>query len=165
MNILWDNMLKAKTQIRIIARRAELVLEPEVKYGILTSFLLIGGFTGINALSMGGIFIFPMLYFLFLTPGIYYSLWRMSPTGGQRSIPYFDGLSRGFLTALTASFVYSVFISVYIANNRNALDFVNESSPFGLILEPFAAGLSLFFEGLAFGVTITFCLMQYFKKD
>ena len=166
MNILWDNILKAKTLVKIAAKRSEGKPEAGIKYGWLTSFLLMAGFTCINALHIKGAFyLFPSLYFLFLTPGIYYSLWKLSPTGKSNSIPYFEGLKTGSLTAFVAALAYAIFAAFYIAANKESLTFVNESRPFSSLLEPFSAALSLFFEGLAFGITITFCLMQYFKKD
>jgi len=128
--------------------------------------LLTAGFLSLNSINIkGGIYIFPLLYFLFLSPGIYYTLWKLSPTGKQNSIEYFTGLWSGVLTSFVAVIIYSVLIASYITVNTDAFKFVDVSSPFGIALNPYTAALSLFFEGIAFGVIITFSLMQYFKLN
>jgi hypothetical protein len=165
MNVLWDHILKAKTLVKVAGLNAERMISPAVKYGLLTSFLLITGFFCANSLGVKSIFVFPLLYFLFLTPGIYYALWKLSDTGKENSINYFEGLKEGITTSLVAVLVYAAVISFYIASEKGVLDLSDGNKAFDLILNPFTAGLSFIFEGLAFGVVITFSFMQYFKKE
>lgn len=165
MNLLWDNFLKAKTITKIALVNLRRI-EPNYKYGLLTSLLLIIGFGAIKALNFENeIYIYPLLYFLFLTAGIYYTLWKLSPTGKSNSIDYFAGLESGLFTTAVAVILYSMAISFYFAFNQEHALTLHQNSLLTFFNSPFNAGLSLLFQGLAYGSIVTFCLMQYFKKN
>lgn len=165
MNLLWDNFLKAKTIAKIALVNLSRI-EPNYRYGLLTSFLLIIGFGAIKALNFENeIYIYPLLYFLFLTAGVYYTLWKLSSNGKSNSIDYFEGIESGLFTTAVAVILYSTVISFYFAFNREYVLTLHQNSLFTFFSNPFNAGLSLLFQGLAYGSIVTFCLMQYFKKN
>ncbi len=165
MNLLWDNFLKAKTMAKVAITNANRIA-PSYKYGLLTSILLIMGFGAVKAMNFEHeIYIYPMIYFLFLTAGVYYTLWKLSSNGKSNSLDYFEGLESGLFTSGVAVILYSTIISFYFAFNQEYVAMLHQNSLFSFFSNPFTAGLSLLFQGLAFGSIITFCLMQYFKKN
>lgn len=136
-----------------------------LKNGLLTAVLLVMSFISlcyflrlveINQLWVINLFLLLM--------GVYDSLADYSPTGKGDSIDYFNGFKVGLYTSLIAVVLHSLFILV-ISNFDTSLLKTAKADYFnGYTSSLIAAGINLF-EGIAASLIITFCLMQYFKKN
>jgi len=135
-----------------------------LKNGILTSILLIMtflafcGFThyfAIHQLSVVNMFL--------LSFGVYFAIQNISPTGKGGSVDYFEGFKVGMYASLIAVVAHALFLLIYTSFYHSVL--VSNGHIFGSNSTPLTvAGVTLF-EGLPAAFIITFCLMQYFKKD
>ncbi len=102
---------------------------------------------------------------LFLALGVYYALENYSVDGKAGSIDYFEGFKVGMGTSIIAVSLHALFLLVYSYFDSSVLQEINREHFYSEVLNPFsAAGITLF-EGLASGLIITFCIMQYFKKN
>ena len=136
-----------------------------LRNALLTSSLLIACFMSlcaltqrlaINQLSAFNLFIMAI--------GVYFALEDRSPNGKGASIDYFEGFKIGLYTSLLAVGIHTLFIAVYTNLNPSILSRVTESAFWSATTSPLMAAGITFFEGLAAGLIITYCLMQYFKK-
>ncbi len=136
-----------------------------LRNGLVTSSLLIATFIGlcslthhlaINQLSAINLFI--------LAFGVYFSLEDLSPNGKGASVDYFEGFKVGLYTSLVAVGIHTLFIGIYTALDASILAQIRDSAFWGPDTNPLMASGITFFEGLAAGLIITYCLMQYFKK-
>lgn len=134
--------------------------------GILTSVLLVMSFIAlcaythhveINQLSVANLFI--------LAFGIYFALENFSPSGRGGDLDYFEGFKVGLYTSLVAVGLHALFILVYTNYDPTILERIKETSIMRFHLNPITMAGGILFEGLASGLIITFCLMQYFKKN
>lgn len=135
-----------------------------LKNGFITFSLLMACFMGlcavthcleINQLSAVNLFI--------LAFGVYYAFEDLSPDGKGGSIEYFDGFKVGLYTSFVAVGIHALFIGIYTSIDASILSQISETAFFANTSPLMAAGITLF-EGLAAGLIITYCLMQYFKK-
>ncbi len=133
-----------------------------IKNGILTAILLVASFFALCALTHHleiNQLTVPNLFLLLF--GVYFALENYSPTGKGASIDYFEGFKVGLYTSLVAVGVHALIIGIYTVFYTQIL---GQNSLFYINLNPITITGLLFFEGLAAGLIITFCLMQYFKK-
>ncbi|MGZ3749735.1 MAG: DUF4199 domain-containing protein [Bacteroidia bacterium] len=135
-----------------------------LKNGILTSVLLIMsflafcGFThhlAIHQLSVVNMFL--------LAFGAYFAIQNISPNGKGGSVEYFEGFKVGMYASLISVVLHSLFLLIYTFFFPAALS--NNGHVFGIDSSPVNVAAVTLFEGLAGAFIITFCLMQYFKKD
>ena len=111
----------------------------------------------INQLSAANLFI--------LALGIYFALKDYSPNGKSKSIDYFEGFKVGLYTALVAIITHTVFIGIYTNIDVSPLNYMKADGLWKLNLDAFSASCLVLFEGLVGGLILTFCMMQYFKKN
>lgn len=135
-----------------------------LRNGILTSALLIVSFfafCGItNQLAIHQLSVINMFLLAF---GAYFAIQNISPDGKGGSVEYFEGFKVGMYTSLISVSLHALFLLIYTSFFPSVLYanghiFGNDSNPINV------AAVTLF-EGLAGAFIITFCLMQYFKKN
>jgi hypothetical protein len=135
-----------------------------LKNGILTSILLIMsffafcGFTDhleIHELSVINMFL--------LAFGAYFAIQNISPTGKGGSVEYFEGFKAGMYTSIISIGIHTLFLLIYTFYYPSVLTV--SGHVFGIGSDPITVAGATIFEGLAGAFIITFCLMQYFKKD
>jgi hypothetical protein len=135
-----------------------------LKNGLLTSVLLIMsflafcGFThhlAIHQLSVVNMFL--------LAFGAYFAIQNNSPNGKGGSVEYFEGFKVGMYASMISVVLHSLFLLVYTFFFPAALS--NNGHVFGFDSNPINVAAVTLFEGLAGAFIITFCLMQYFKKN
>lgn len=135
-----------------------------LKNGLLTSILLIMtflafcGLTGrleIHELSVINMFV--------LAFGAYFAIQNISPNGKGSSVEYFEGFKVGMYTSLIAIGIHALFLIIYTSVYPSVL--AGSGHFFGIGADPVIVTGATVFEGLAAAFIITFCLMQYFKKD
>ena len=137
-----------------------------LKNGLLTSVLLIMTFVAFCActhrLEIHQLSVANMLILAF---GVYFALENYSQNGEGGTIEYFEGFKVGMYTSLVSVGIHALFLLGYSYFDPSVLPSLASSHTFGVALYPFSvAGVTLF-EGLASALIITFCLMQYFKKN
>ncbi|MDP1800718.1 MAG: DUF4199 domain-containing protein [Bacteroidota bacterium] len=134
--------------------------------GILTSMLLIASFLGLCAFTHRlEINQLSVVNLLILAVGVYFALEEFSPTGSGNSLDYFEGFKVGLYTSIAAVLIHALVILIYTSFDPSILSQIRAGTFFTFNANPFvAAGITLF-EGLACGLIITFCMMQYFKKN
>ena len=134
-----------------------------IKNGILTAVLLISSFFAlcalthhleINQLSVPNLFL--------LLFGVYFALENYSHNGKGGTIDYFEGFKVGLYTSLVSVVTHAIFVGMYFY--AIVLRQFKEGSLPDIHSNPITITGILLFEGLAAGLIITFCLMQYFKK-
>lgn len=136
-----------------------------LKNGLLTTVLLIMSFIALcsyaRILEINQLWVINLFLLLM---GVYDSLADYSPTGKGDSIDYFEGFKVGLYTSLIAVVLHSLFILVVTNFDSSLLTTAKADYFNGYTSSLTAAGITLF-EGLAASLIITFCLMQYFKKN
>ena len=137
-----------------------------LKNGILTatlliiSFIVFCGYTHqfeIHQLSV--------VNMLLLGLGVYFAIHRLSETGKADSVDYFEGFKVGIYTSIVAVGIHALFLLVYTFIDSSVLTEIKSGHIYGIILNPLTIAGVTFFEGLASALVITFCFMQYFKKN
>lgn len=135
-----------------------------LKKGAITSlllainFLFFCGFTGhleIHDLSIMNMFI--------LAVGAFFAISAISPTGKGGSVDYFEGFKISMYASSVAVVSYALFLLVYTSVYPTVL--LTNGYIFGAVSNPFTVAGVTILEGFPAVVIITFCLMQYFKRD
>jgi hypothetical protein len=136
-----------------------------LKNGLLTTVILIMSFIALcsytRLLEINQLWVINLFLLLM---GVYDSLADHSPTGKSDSIDYFEGFKVGLYTSIIAVVLYSAFILVITTFDASLLTTAKADYFNSYASSLTAAGMTLF-EGLAASLIITFCLMQYFKKN
>jgi hypothetical protein len=137
-----------------------------LKNGILTAILLVASFMSlcaltnklqINQLSAANLFIMAF--------GVYFALENYSPTGKGKSIDYFEGFKIGLYTVAVSVILHAVYIGVYTSIDDSPLNYMKAGGLWKLHIDAFSASCLVLFEGMVGGLILTFCMMQYFKKN
>jgi hypothetical protein len=137
-----------------------------LKNGVLTSMLLIMSFVVFcgytHQLEIHQLSVVNMLL---LALGVYFAIENLSPTGKAGSVDYFEGFKVGLYTTLVAVGLHALFLLIYTYFDPSVLTEIKSGYIYGITISPLmVAGVTLF-EGLASALIITFCLIQYFKKN
>ncbi|MDP3557200.1 MAG: DUF4199 domain-containing protein [Bacteroidota bacterium] len=136
-----------------------------LKNGLLTSVLLIMSFLAFcgytHRLEIHQLSVANMVLLAF---GVYFAIENISPNGKAGSVDYFEGFKVGLYTALVAVVSHALFLMIYTYFNNSILLEI-KNGRYGIAINPLTvAGVTLF-EEFAAAIIITFCLMQYFKKN
>lgn len=142
------------------------ILKICLKNGILTSVLSIMTFVALCAYTHRlEIHQLSVVNMLFLAFGVYFALENYSPNGKAGSVDYFEGFKVGLYTSIVAVGMHALFLLFYCYFDSSVLPSITTGHFYDSTFQPFSvAGVTLF-EGLASGLIITFCIMQYFKKN
>lgn len=137
-----------------------------LKNGILTSILLIMSFLAFCGLTnLLQIHQLSVINMFLLAIGVYFSIENISPNGKAGSVEYFEGFKVGLYTSLISVGIHAFFLLAYTFFDSSVLSEIESGRIYGIAANPLTlAGVTLF-EGIASAFIITFCLMQYFKKN
>jgi hypothetical protein len=80
-------------------------------------------------------------------------------------LEYLSGMLTGFMTGFYASLLFSLFVVLYLYFDKNFMEYVKASQPFGSYLTPGSAGLVTVIEGVAGGAIFAFALMHILNRD
>ncbi|MCA6078640.1 DUF4199 domain-containing protein [Fulvivirga sedimenti] len=135
-----------------------------IKYGLLTSFALIGFFFLMKVMGLSTEYELRALNVLFLFSGVYFAV--KSYIDKADNVNYLGGLGTGMLTSGIALFVFSGFIVIYLGViDPSFMNSLKEYEYFGRYLNPYIAGAVIFLEGTISGLLVSFILMQYYKRS
>jgi len=139
-----------------------------IKYGVFTAVGLMLYFLLMNLLGFSHIIEFRFLNAVILAIGIVMAIRAFKKVKGG-DIRYLQGLGTGYLTALVATAIFSVFMLVFIkAFDDSLMEVLAAKNLFGESVST-TPGLVIFMvlmiEGMISGFMIGFIAMQYFKRE
>jgi hypothetical protein len=135
-----------------------------LKNGILTSILLVMSFLALCGLTHHlEIHELSVINMFLLGFGSYFAIQNISPNGKGGTVDYFEGFKVGMYTSLVSIGIHALFLLIYTSLYPSIL--TGSEHVFGIGSNPITVAGATVFEGLAGAFIITFCLMQYFKKD
>jgi len=124
--------------------------------GMILFFLLM------KILGMVTIVEFRFLNVVIMFIGIRYVLINERRAKGGK-LEYLPGMLKGFMTALFASILFSVFIFIYLSIDTEFMEYLKATQLFGSYLTPASSALVSVIEGIAGGSIITFAIMNLYK--
>jgi hypothetical protein len=132
--------------------------------GLVISTLFIGWFMLMNALGLGHISELRYVNFVFLLGGLAYVFHHFKQP--DHNIEYLPGLGLGFITTTASIVPFAMFLYVYFSYLDAALlvQIKSSSALMGTYLTPFAIAGAVLMEGLAYGLIVSFVIMQYYKS-
>ncbi len=135
-----------------------------LKNGFLTSVLLIMSFLAFCGFThQFEIHQLSVLNMFFLGFGAYFAIQNISPNGKGGNVEYFEGFKVGMYASLVSVGLHALFLLIYTYYFPDVL--TTNGHLFGIDSNPINVAAATLFEGLAGAFIITFCLMQYFKKN
>ena len=91
---------------------------------------------------------------------------RVEKKSSEGQLGYFRGFGVGFFMAALSSFLFSLLLFVYLSViDRGLMNYILETQPFGDVLNPWAAALIVFVEGIASGVILSFAFTNLYYSD
>jgi hypothetical protein len=133
--------------------------------GLITSLALIAYFMLMKALGLSHILELRFFNFVIMAIGLYVGI-----SYYKRSVPfsqefYLKGLAQGAMITLVAVVSFALFISFYLHYfDRELMEHIRMTFRTQKI-DGFSIFTAVFMEGLASGMIITFCAMQYLKRE
>lgn len=136
-----------------------------VRCGLVISAFYIGFFLLMRTMDYGHISELRFFNFLFLILGLVY-IFRYFKRPG-RKISYLPGIGLGFITSIVSLIPFAFFLYVYFTyiDLDLLLKIKSSSSLMGSYLTPLASAIGVAIEGAAYGVIISFVIMQYYKSS
>ena len=135
-----------------------------LRAGLVTALGLIVYFLIMNQFGFSRVLWFRFLNFFILGAGIIYAInkFRYELTEDEK---YLKGMGIGVYTAAVAVFTFAFFMSIFLAYfDTTLMAYIRSTLTMGEYLNAPAVFLIIFLEGMASGLIITFCAMQYYKS-
>jgi uncharacterized protein DUF4199 len=135
-----------------------------IRYGVITFLGLVAYFMIMKWAGLFEIHELRGLNFFILLAGIGYAL-KFYKDNCNDEFSYFQGLSLGMLTTLTAVIPFGIFIFFYLVFDVSFMQGLINNEPFGRYFNPFILSFLVAFEGIFSGGLMSFALMQYMRKS
>jgi hypothetical protein len=132
--------------------------------GLVTAFALIGYFFTMKALNLAQVIELRFFNFIIIAVGICYGIVSLKNRLNEQEF-YLKGLAQGMIISLVATFVFDLFITVYLRYvDMPLMEEISRRVPY-TGLDTMIVFASIFMEGMASGAIITFAAMQYLKRE
>ena len=105
-----------------------------------------------------------LLNLLILVTGVYLALKKFKETHDSQ-LHYFRALVTGVATAAIGSFIFAIFLFVYMSVDDSLMQSIIENEPMGRYLNPYMASFIVALEGVFSGLLVTFILINYVHTD
>ena len=105
-----------------------------------------------------------LLNLLILVTGVYLALRKFKETHDSH-LHYFRALVTGVATAAIGSFIFAIFLFVYMSVDDSLMQSIIENEPMGRYLNPYMASFIVALEGVFSGLLVTFILINYVNTD
>jgi glucan phosphoethanolaminetransferase (alkaline phosphatase superfamily) len=105
-----------------------------------------------------------LLNLVILIGGVYMALKAFKKTH-EDHINYFRALVTGVSTAAIGTFVFAVFLFVYMKIDTSMMQSIIENEPMGRYLNPYMAAFIVALEGVFSGFLVTFILINFINTD
>lgn len=136
-----------------------------VRCGLVISAFFIGFFLLMITLDLGHISELRYFNFLFLILGLVYVFRYFKRPG--RKISYLPGIGLGFITSTVSLIPFAFFLYVYFSylDPELLIKIKSGTTLMSSYLTPLASAIGVAIEGTAYGVIISFVIMQYYKSS
>ncbi len=136
-----------------------------VKVGLVVCGLCIGFFLLMNALDLGHISELRYFNFLILILGLIFVFNYFKRPG--RKIDYLPGMGLGFITSTVSLIPFAFFLYLYFSyiDPDLLIKIKSSSTLMSSYLTPLASAIGVAIEGIAYGVIVSFVIMQYYKSS
>ncbi|MEX2233447.1 MAG: DUF4199 domain-containing protein [Cyclobacteriaceae bacterium] len=105
-----------------------------------------------------------LLNLLILVTGVYLALKRFRETH-EYHLHYFRALVTGVSTAAIGSFIFAVFLFIYMSADESLMQSIRENEPMGRYMNPYIASFIVALEGVFSGLLVTFILINFVATD
>jgi len=133
-------------------------------YGLRIAAGLIGYFLLMKLLGLSNHIELRLLNLVILITGVYYALRKFRRTH-QDHLNYFRALITGVATAALGSFIFALFLFLYMKLDADMMKSIIENEPMGRFLNPYMAAFIVALEGVFSGLLVTFILINYVNTD
>jgi hypothetical protein len=133
-------------------------------YGLRIAAGLIGFFVLMFLLGFGHVIELRLLNLFILAGGIYFALKKFKETHGT-SIHYFRALATGVATGAIGSFIFGVFLFVFLRIDTGFMEWIVANEPMGRFMNPYIASFIVVLEGVFSGLLVTFVLINYISTE
>ncbi len=134
-----------------------------LKAGLVTSLALIAYFFIMESFGLTKMLEFRYFNFFILLAGVYYAINSFKRIPDQEEL-YMQGIGIGVFTSAVAVISFALFMSIYLAYiDPGLMAYVKAHFFLPDLISGFSVFIIISLEGLASGLIISFCLMQYFK--
>lgn len=133
-------------------------------YGIRIAVGVIAFFLFMKLVGLFHIVELRVLNVFILVAGIYLALKKFKATH-EGHIHYFRALVVGVATGAIASFIFAIFLFVYVTVDSSFMVWLQENEPMGRFLNPYIVSFIVALEGIFSGLLVTFVLINYLQTD
>lgn len=105
-----------------------------------------------------------LLNLFILALGVYFALKKFKQTH-EDHINYFRGLVTGVATAAIGSFIFALFLFIYMKADQGLMDTIIKEDPMGRYLNAYIAAFIVLLEGVFSGLLVTFVLLNWVNTD
>ncbi len=99
-----------------------------------------------------------------LITGVYFALKKFRQSH-QENLNYFRALVTGVATGAIGSFVFALFLFIYMKLDTDLMQSIVQNDPMGRYLNPYIAAFIVALEGVFSGLLVTFILINYVSTD
>jgi glucan phosphoethanolaminetransferase (alkaline phosphatase superfamily) len=133
-------------------------------YGLRIAIGLIVYFVIMHLLGYSHYVELRLLNLLILVAGVFLALKKFRKTHNFH-LNYFRALATGVSTAAIGSFIFAVFLFIYMSVDESLMLSIIENEPMGRYMNPYIAAFIVALEGVFSGLLVTFILINFVATD
>lgn len=147
------------------AERDSYVMKLSNWCGVFTFVALAAFFLIMRAFGLHEILAFRYLNFIFLASVVLIAFTLYRKRFNYEGIRYLTGIKMGIHINLLGSFLFAVFMGIYLSADTSFMEYIQHHGEFGRFLTPIRAAGGLFIETFAAGAILSYSLMQLYKDE
>lgn len=133
-------------------------------FGLKIAGALIVYFILMQAIGLGHHVELRLLNLLILAGGVYFALKKFKATHKDH-LNYFRALITGVATSAIGSFVFALFLFIYMQVDVGMMQSIIENEAMGRYLNSYMVSFIVLLEGVFSGLLVTFVLINYIHTD
>ena len=133
-------------------------------YGVAIAAVLIVYFLIMNFAGYAHHVELRLVNVIILVTGTYMALKKFKHTH-EEHLNYFRALITGVATGAIASFIFALFLFLYMKLDNELMESIIKNDPMGRYLNPYIAAFIVALEGVFSGLLVTFILINYVTTD
>jgi hypothetical protein len=147
------------------AERDSYVMKLSNWCGIFVFISFAGFFLTMKAFGLHEILAFRFLNFVFQAAAVLIAFRLYRRRFHYEGIRYQTGIRMGIHINLLGTFLFAVFMGIYLSVDTNFMEYIQHHGEFGRFMTPVRAAGGVFMESFATGAILTYALMQLFKDE